>query len=126
VRYAIEGSVSTSARGGNLTARLVDAPTGEVLWTERYPISDPEMAVDLLGDLAAKVAEAIGRPLGDGVPSGRLAVRAGPKREAGRLHSTAKPRPRRKDHGARAWTGRVGQAFWAKRSGVYRLTLSNL
>ncbi|WP_406857554.1 hypothetical protein ABEG18_08030 [Alsobacter sp. KACC 23698] len=81
VRYAIEGSVSTSARGGNLTARLVNAPTGEVLWTERYPISEPEMAFELRGDLAAKVAEAIGRPLGaisraDAEPSG-----AGPKRE---------------------------------------------
>ncbi|WP_460451005.1 hypothetical protein [Alsobacter sp. SYSU BS001988] len=81
VRYAIEGSVSTSARGGNLTARLVDAPTGEVLWTERYPISDPDMAFDLQGDLAAKVAEAIGRPWGaisrvNAEPSG-----ARPKRE---------------------------------------------
>lgn len=64
VRYVIEGSVLTSPGGGSLAARLTDARSGQVLWSERYSIASTDDIVGLQSDLGRKLADTIGRPYG--------------------------------------------------------------
>ena len=66
VRYAIEGSVLAAPGGGLLTARLVDARSGQVLWSERHPIPSQEGVAAIQADLASRLSEAIGRALAAG------------------------------------------------------------
>ena len=66
VAYVIKGSVRSDARHVRVGAQLVDAKTGQVLWSETY---DRELTPDkLLGvqeDLAAELATRLAHPYGE-------------------------------------------------------------
>ena len=64
-RYALEGSVRTSNGRLRVTARLLDAEVGAVLWSQAY--DENLEARDFLAvqsDVAQKVATAVGQPYG--------------------------------------------------------------
>jgi TolB-like protein len=65
VSYAVKGSVRSSAAAVRVGAQLVDATTGQVIWSETY--DRPLTAGDLLevqGDIAASIATTLGQPYG--------------------------------------------------------------
>jgi TolB-like protein len=65
IRYAIEGSVRTSGRRLRVTARLLDAEIGAVLWSQAYDEDlEARDVLTIQDDVAQKVAIAIGSPDG--------------------------------------------------------------
>jgi TolB-like protein len=65
VRYAIEGSVRTSNGRLRVTARLLDAEAGAVLWTQAYDENlEARDFLAIQNDVGQKVATAVGQPYG--------------------------------------------------------------
>jgi TolB-like protein len=64
-RYAIEGSVRTSNGRLRVTARLIDAEAGAVLWSQAYDENlEARDFLAIQSDVAQKVATAVGQPYG--------------------------------------------------------------
>ncbi|WP_188516416.1 hypothetical protein [Alsobacter metallidurans] len=62
VRYVIEGNVVMSSKGGVLTARLVDARSGQILWIEHQTIDNgAELPPKTQANLAQKISDTMSR-----------------------------------------------------------------
>ena len=59
VRFVLEGSVQASGDRVRITAQLVDAATGEDLWSERYDRADEDIFA-VQSDVTAKIANTLG------------------------------------------------------------------
>lgn len=65
VRYFVSGTAASEASGVRIGARLVEAASGRVLWSQTYDQPpEPEALLAAQADIAAEVATALGQPYG--------------------------------------------------------------
>jgi TolB-like protein len=65
VAYVASGSVRSESENVHVSAQLLDAATGQVLWTRTYerPLT-PQALIGVQSDLAAEIATELGQPYG--------------------------------------------------------------
>jgi len=65
VSYVVQGSVRDDADGIRVSAQLLEAKTGRVLWTATYdrPL-EPKALIGVQSELAGEIATALGQPYG--------------------------------------------------------------
>jgi TolB-like protein len=65
VSYVVAGELQSNASSINVAARLIDAKSGEILWTDTYNRKlATENLMTMQGDIAAGIASALGQPYG--------------------------------------------------------------
>lgn len=65
VRYVVSGTVASEAGGVRIGARLVEAGSARVLWSQTYDRTpSPEALLGAQAELAAEIATALGQPYG--------------------------------------------------------------
>jgi TolB-like protein len=65
VAYVVNGSVRASAEEIGVTTQVLNATSGEVIWTKTYARPfDPQALMAIQRDLAGEIATAIGQPYG--------------------------------------------------------------